>query len=194
MNKTIEQYEKLEIISGQIMTRIVAKEGDADFVCVKKVVIPKAITSDGFILVADMPEEKLKMEPPVERITRVGDIIIKLSTPFDSAIVTKESEGCIVPSFCAIIRNNGALDIDYLRAFLASKFCKEQLKARVSGAVMSILSIGKIKSVEIPDLDECQQRDIGERYRNIQEKLQIMRQIISLENKRNDILFQELSK
>ena len=194
MKKTIEQYGTIEVIGGQIMTRIAAKEDDIDFIKKVKVVIPKAITAEGFISIEDMPEEKLKTEPPIDRITREGDIVIKLSTPFDSAIVTKETEGCIVPSFCAIIRNNGTLDIDYLRAFLASKDCKEQLKAKVVGAVMSILSIGKIKSVEIPDLDEEQQRKIGAHYRKVQEKLQTMRQIILLENKRNDILFQELSK
>jgi hypothetical protein len=59
---------------------------------------------------------------------------------------------------------------------------------------MSILSISRIKSVEIPNLDIDQQRKIGEHYREVQEKLQTMRQIIVLENKRNDILFQEISK
>jgi restriction endonuclease S subunit len=184
----------VEIISGQIMTRIAAKEDDPNFISTRKVVIPKAITSDGFISVDDMPEEKLKAEPPVDRITRVNDIVIKLSTPFDSAIVTKESEGCVVPSFCAIIRNGDTLDLDYLRAFLVSQNCKEQLKAKVSGAVMSILSIGKIKSVEIPVADAKAQRSIGEHYREAQNNLQIMSQIIALENKRNDVMFQELVK
>ena len=184
----------VEIIGGQIMTRITAKDGDPDIIGKRKVVIPKAITSDGFISTDDMPEENLKVEPPVDRITREHDIIIKLSTPFDSAIVTKENEGCIVPSFCAIIRNGDTLDLDYLRAFLVSQNCKEQLKAKVSGAVMSILSIGKIKSVEIPVADAKAQRCIGEHYREAQNNLQIMSQIIALENKRNDVMFQELMK
>lgn len=188
---TLENY--VEIVSGQIMTRIATKD-DAESIGVRKVVIPKAITSDGFLCIEDMPQEKLKLEPPTERITKVNDIVIKLSTPFDSAIITKETEGCIVPSFCAIIRNQNSIDLNYLRAFLASKYCKEQLKAKVTGAVMSILSIGKIKSIEIPIPDISEQRQIGRHYNEVQEKLQIMNQIISLEKKRNDILFQELAK
>lgn len=191
--KIEELGNHVEVIGGQIMTRITAKD-DEPFVSTRKVVIPKAITSDGFISIADMPEENLKVDAPVDRITRENDIVIKLSTPFDSAIVTKETEGCVVPSFCAIIRNGDTLDLDYLRAFLVSQSCKEQLKAKVSGAVMSILSIGKIKSVEIPMAAENLQHHIGERYREAQEKLQIMNQIIALENKRNDVLFQELVK
>lgn len=192
---TINQLENfVDITSGQIMTRVTAKDDTDSSVGTWKVVIPKAITSDGFISIEDMPEERLKAEPPVDRITRVGDIVIKLSTPFDSAIITEETAGCVVPSFCAIIRSNGILNIDYLRAYLASKYCKDQMKAKVAGAVMSILSIGKIKSIDIPVPSIEVQREIGERYKNVQEKILIMNQIISLENKRNDVVFQELVK
>lgn len=191
----IEQFGNfVEITSGQIMTRLTAKDDESESIGTWKVVIPKAITSDGFISIEDMPEEKLKSEPPKDRITKVDDIVIKLSTPFDSAIVTEETAGCLVPSFCAIIRNNGNLNLDYLRAYLASKYCKEQLKSRVTGAVMSILSIGKIKSIDIPVPNLDEQKRIGERYRSVQEKIAIMNQIISLENKRNDVVFQELVK
>lgn len=191
----IEQFGNfVEITSGQIMTRLTAKDDESESIGTWKVVIPKAITSDGFISIEDMPEEKLKSEPPKDRITKVDDIVIKLSTPFDSAIVTEETAGCLVPSFCAIIRNNGNLNLDYLRSYLASKYCKEQLKSRVTGAVMSILSIGKIKSIDIPVPNLDEQKRIGERYRSVQEKIAIMNQIISLENKRNDVVFQELVK
>jgi len=192
---TITQLENfVDITSGQIMTRVTAKDDADNSVGTWKVVIPKAITSDGFISLDDMPEERLKAEPPMDRITKVGDIVIKLSTPFDSAIITEETAGCVVPSFCAIIRSNGILNIDYLRAYLASKYCKDQMKAKVAGAVMSILSIGKIKSIDIPVPSMEVQREIGERYKNVQEKILIMNQIIALENKRNDVVFQELIK
>lgn len=192
---TITQLENfVDITSGQIMTRVTAKDDADNSVGTWKVVIPKAITSDGFISLDDMPEERLKAEPPMDRITKVGDIVIKLSTPFDSAIITEETAGCVVPSFCAIIRSNGILNIDYLRAYLASKYCKDQMKAKVAGAVMSILSIGKIKSIDIPVPRMEVQREIGERYKNVQEKILIMNQIIALENKRNDVVFQELIK
>ena len=59
---------------------------------------------------------------------------------------------------------------------------------------MSILSIGKIKSIDIPVPNLDEQKRIGERYRSVQEKIAIMNQIISLENKRNDVVFQELVK
>ena len=191
----IEKLEKyVEITSGQIMTRITAKEDIDEKIGSWRVLIPKAITSEGTILPNELPMEDLKAKPDEKRITALNDIVIKLSTPFDSAIITEETVGCIVPSFCAIIRNNGELDIDYLRAFLNSKVCKEQLRQKVSGAVMSILSIGKIKEVEIPIPDKKEQKDIGDRYVSVQEKMDVIRKIVELENKRNDIVFQELMK
>lgn len=192
LNEKLENF--VEITSGQIMSRIVAKEDIDEKIGSWKVIVPKAITSEGTILVEELPEEELKAKPDDKRITALNDIVIKLSTPFDSAIVTEETVGCVVPSFCAIIRNNNELDIDYLRAFLNSKTCKEQLRQKVTGAVMSILSIGKIKEVEIPIPDRKEQKDIGDRYKSVQEKMNLMRKIVELENKRNDIVFQELMK
>lgn len=180
----------VNITTGQIMSRIVEKDGEG--VGTWKVLIPKAITSDGFISLEDMAEETLKAEPPEDRVTKVGDIVIKLSTPFDSALVTEETAGCLVPSFCAIIRNSGELDLGYLRAFLASKYCKDQLKGKVAGAVMSILSIGKIRTIEVPVVSMEEQKAIGNRYLGVQEKIVIMNQIITLERKRNDVVFQEM--
>ena len=68
------------------------------------------------------------------------------------------------------------------------------MKAKVAGAVMTILSIGKINSIDIPVPSMDVQCEIGERYKAVQEKILIMNQIISLENKRNDVVFQELIK
>lgn len=183
--------EHIEITSGQIMTRITTKESEDPPIESRKVIVPKAITQDGYIDADELPVEDLKMLPDSKRLTEIDDIVIKLSTPFDSALITEETVGCLVPSFCAIIRSKGTLDLNYIRAFLASNYCKEQLRAKVTGAVMSILSIGKIQTINIPVPDMSEQIRIGLDYKNSQEKIQVMNKIIKLENKRNDIAFQE---
>lgn len=189
--ETLENF--VDITSGQIMSRITAKENETP-VCSRKVVIPKVITSDGFLLNDEMPIENLKIDASDERITQVNDIVIKLSTPFDSSIITPNDVGCVIPSFCAKIRNRGELDLNYLCAFLASKYCKDQLKAKVSGAVMSILTIGKIQSLLIPVPPKHEQKRIGEEFIKSRKNILLMKQITELENKRNDIIFQELQK
>jgi restriction endonuclease S subunit len=176
-----------------------------------KVIVPKAITPEGLINLEDIVEEKIivtdiniidketgetEFVMPIDskRITSLGDIVIKLSTPFDSATITEDTIGCLIPSFCAIIRNKGLIDEDYLQAFLNSKLCKDQLRAKVVGTVMTILSIGKIKEIEIPIPETDQQIAIGKRYREAQTKISTLKKIVELETKRNDIQFINMVK
>lgn len=92
-----------------------------------------------------------------------------------------------VTSSSSIIRLN-------LQAFLNSKLCKEQLKAKVVGAVMTILSIGKIKEIDIPIPAMEQQIAIGKRYKETQLKIATLKKIVELEAKRNDIQFINMVK
>lgn len=187
--------EVAEIFSGQIMSRITQADGkDGDNTYLFKIIVPKAISSEGLILESEIQNEQVKIIPDERRITKLGDIVIKLSTPFDSATITEKFVGCLVPSFCAIIRHSEKIDNDYLQAFLNSRFCKEQLKAKVAGAVMTILSIGKIGDVNIPLPGLEKQREIGTNYRLVQKRIAIVKEIIDLETKRNDILINDLVK
>ena len=185
---------KMDIYSGQIMGRVLAEDNNDVKAKVFKVIVPKAITSDGFISVKDLAEEKLKETPDKNRVTKLGDIVIKLSTPYDSALITEETVDCVIPSFCALIRNVEGVDKNYLLAFLNSKICKEQLKSKVLGSVMTILSVGKIKDVEIPLPDKEEQYKIGKSYREVQEKVATLQRIIELESKKNDVLFYDMVK
>lgn len=190
-NKTFEQLN-IDVISGQIMSRVVASNPQE---CAGswRVMTPRAIDSDGFINVDDLAYENFKVVPEPRRLTQVGDIVIKLTLPFDSALITEETAGCFIPSFCAVIRHCGDLNKNYLRAFLASKACKNQLKARVSGAITSILSVGKIREIEAPEPDDAIQREIGENFCRALEKKQLFKKIAELESKKNDAIFQELT-
>ena len=182
------------IIGGQIMTRLIAKEEAGDSVVEeRKIIVPKCILSDGTIDVKELPVEKLKAPADQKKITTAGDIVIKLSTPYDSAIVTEESAGCLVPSFCAIIRCN-EINNNYLQAFLSTAGCKNQLKNQVAGAVMTILSVGKLGNVDVPYADKSTQEKIGQGYIQTQEKISALKRIVELEEKRNDIIFRELMK
>lgn len=213
--KVVKLGEVIDIYSGQIMSRVKADkpEETGDYITTKtmKVIVPKAITSEGLINLEDIVEEKIivtdiniidketgetEFVMPIDskRITSLGDIVIKLSTPFDSATITEDTIGCLIPSFCAIIRNKGLIDEDYLQAFLNSKLCKDQLRAKVVGTVMTILSIGKIKEIEIPIPETDQQITIGKRYREAQTKISTLKKIVELETKRNDIQFINMVK
>lgn len=185
----------VEMFGGQIMSRLtVCKSPDDEIAAVRKVVVPKCIHPDGSINVDEMAEEQLYTDADAKRVTEPGDIVMKLSTPYDAARVTEESAGSVVPSFCVIIKKFGKVYPDYLLAFLNSSTCKNQIKVLVAGAAMAMLSVGKVKGIRIPVPDEQEQHRIGESFLETQNKVYIMEQIIRLEQKKNNVYFRDLVK
>lgn len=198
--KFFKLEEVADIFGGQIMSRVVVnRELESNPLERWRVIIPKCILTNGLISVNDMPFEELKSKPDDKKVAFANDIVMKLSSPFDSATITAEAANCIVPSFCALIRNKGIVDgdvvhNDYLQAFLNSKLCKEQLKAKVAGSIMTVLSVGKLKDIEIPIPDENIQLQIGNEYRKMQQKVKLLSEIVELEAQRNDVVFMGLVK
>ena len=192
------EYTKLgeiaEIIGGQIMTRVKTETPDDETVEIRKVIIPKAISDDGMIDSNILPEEHLKAKADEKKIARENDIIIKLNSPFDSATIYEETAGCIVPSFCAIIRtlNKPGISTCYLQAFLNSQKCKEQLENSVHGSIMTLLTVGKLKEILVPVPEETVQFSIGMTYLETLNRLTTLKEIIRLEKMKNDAFFYEL--
>ena len=181
--------------SGQIMSRLTAGEASGkEVVAVRKVVVPKCIHADGSIDPDEMPEEQLRTDADPRRLTAGGDIVMKLSTPYDAAFIGEENAGCVVPSFCAIIKSPGDLNPDYLLAFLNSSACKSQIKVLVAGAAMAMLSIGKVKSIRIPVPEPQIQHSIGGTFIETQQRVYVLNRIIQLEQKKNDVYFRDLVK
>ena len=142
------------VTSGQIMSRVALEEGkkgkskpDQTVLETAKAVIPKAIAG-GHIDDGDSNKR-----------TAVGDIIVKLSTPYDSAVVASGQDNLIATSFCALIKG---LSNDYLPefvcAYLNTQMMKDKLKASTSGSTIPLLRVGDLKLVEIPEIDITKQR------------------------------------
>ena len=133
--RTAKLKDLAEIIGGQIMTRVKVDNPNDEVVEIRKVIVPKAIEDTGIIDVKSMPEEALKTAVDEKKLTHTGDIIIKLNSPYDCAMVTEEAEDAVVPSFCAIIRVKEKMQseiiTDYLAAYMNSSLCKAQLEKYV---------------------------------------------------------------
>ena len=144
---------------GQIMTRVTA---DRDSV---KVLVPKAISS-GVIVKEDLGDAELTKVIDEDKFTQAGDVVIKLSTPYDAAYVTEEYAGIAIPSFCAAIRitDENEMDATYLSAFLNSSYVREQLTAKVVGSARPMIKVTDIRALEIPKLSVEDRRDIGKAF------------------------------
>ena len=169
-----------KIYSGQIISRVNAKEEVGDVVIEERnVLIPKAI-SGGRVTHADLGTVKLKKAVDEDRITRQGDIVLKLSTPYDAAYSEKDDEGLVVPSFCSIIRGVevSKADSEFITAYLNTEYVREMLKSRVAGTTMPMIKLSDIKDLEIPNVPLAKQKLLGEAYSLSCRKQDVLREML----------------
>ena len=179
------------IITG-VLTRRVVYDGEDNDSSLKegKILVPKAI-DDGLIDHSLLQRVKLDKEVKDKFYTKKGDVIMKLSTPYDSCIIDREEdEGLIVPSFSLIIR---ALKSDYdpyfIMAFLSSRYAWNQIERLRSGRTITILSNESVAELDIPEFKKLERERISERYKNYLEFKRMSSEIIELEKERNDVMF-----
>ena len=181
-----------EIITGVLTKRVVWEDGNGDPSLLKsgKILVPKAI-NDGLIDHSLLQEVKLYKEVKDKFYTKRGDVIMKLSTPYDSCVIEKdEDEGLIVPSFSLIIRKiRSQYDPYFLMAFLSSKCAWSQIENSRAGRVLSIINNESVAELDIPELTDIEIKEISNRYKKFLGFKRLSAEIISLEKERNDTLF-----
>ena len=180
-----------DIITG-VLTRRVVYEGENNDPSLQegKILVPKAI-NDGLIDHSLLQKVKLNREVKEKFYTKMGDVIMKLSTPYDSCTIDREEdEGLIVPSFSVIIRGIGdEYNPYFIMAFLSSKYAWNQIERLRSGRVLTILSNESVAELEIPEFSEPEIKRISERYKNYLKFKRLSSEIMELEKERNDVLF-----
>ncbi len=189
MNKQakLSDIKGLSFIGGQITSRIEADEKKKENVIGKVRVIPPKAIKSGRIVQDELYEVEYKVEFDEKKLTKAGDVVVKLSSPYDAAYVTKDDEGLLIPSFCIIIRNTGKnVSSEFLTAFCNSGVYLRQVMNMVSGAKVPMLTIGKIKEVNVNLLSLEEQEQVSQYYKNLNEKQIVMEKIISLEKEKLD--------
>ena len=179
------------IITG-VLTRRVVYDGEDNDSSLKegKILVPKAI-DDGLIDHSLLQRVKLDKEVKDKFYTKKGDVIMKLSTPYDSCFIDREEdEGLIVPSFSLIIRGlKSDYDPYFIMAFLSSMYAWNQIERLRSGRTITILSNESVAELEVPEFKKLERERISERYKNYLEFKRMSSEIIELEKERNDVMF-----
>ena len=180
-----------DIITG-VLTRRVVYDGEENNPSLPdgKILVPKAI-NDGLIDHSLLQSVKLDREVKDKFYTKMGDVIMKLSTPYDSCSIDREEdEGLIVPSFSVIIRGIGdEYNPYFIMAFLSSKYAWNQIERLRSGRVLTILSNESVAELEIPEFSKSEIERISERFKNYLKFKRLSSEIMELEKERNDVLF-----
>ena len=175
-----------------VLTRRVVDDGEDNDSSLKegRILVPKAI-DDGLIDHSLLQRVKLDKEVKDKFYTKKGDVIMKLSTPYDSCFIDREEdEGLIVPSFSLIIRGlKSDYDPYFIMAFLSSRYAWNQIERLRSGRTITILSNESVAELDIPEFKKLERERISERYKNYLEFKRMSSEIIELEKERNDVMF-----
>ena len=176
--------EVAKITVGQIMPRVSAEnKNEEEIIGTVNVLAPKAI-SDGIIVKENLGELQICKKIDEEKFTKEGDVVVKLSTPYDATYVTKENEGLAVPSFCAIIRvKEDKLDAKYLSAFFNTEYVREILKSKVMGSIRPMVKVSDLRNLDIPYVSEEDMADIGQAYILSGKKKSILSDMVETETK-----------
>lgn len=169
-----------KLIGGQVISRVEAKT-ETETIGTAKILVPKAI-KNGIISHKDLSEINIKSDLDQNKLTKAGDIVIKLSQPYDAAYITENDEGILITSFCLLMREiKENINPIYLVSVINSEIYKEQAIEATSGATVPMLTKGKIEDIDlkIPDLNE--QEKIVTMSDNIKQKEELFNEIIRLE-------------
>lgn len=118
------------------------------------------------------------------KVTREGDVVIKLTTPYDAAYITEEFVGLVITSHCVLIWNLNPDEIDdrYLAYVLYSPYGKDCLSSRTSGTASSMLKVRDIMGFPIPMLPLEEQELLEDLYLAFCRRKSVLKQMLANED------------
>lgn len=148
-----------------------------------KVLLPRAM-QDGIIVDDEFAIETVG-EVKDENFTHEGDVVIKLSTPYDSVYIDKSHEGIMITSFGMVLRRKPEADLDmqYLSMFLNLPQTNSVLQAVSTGqsVAMAMLKRQTVADIEVPLLPIERQRKLAALFQAVQERKRQYVRLIELD-------------
>lgn len=190
--KTVKLGDISSITTGQVIKRKEARPGDVDAIQYRILTL-KSFDEDGFLVKEELDTFKAFEEIESKYITSKGDIVVRLSMPFTTITIDKESEGILIPSLFVAIRVN-CNDIlpSYLSLYLNSNKMKKQYIREARGSAIQILKTSAFKEFEImiPDMS-IQEQAVTLNELLMREK-RLLQLLIKENNKRNQIILENM--
>lgn len=182
-NKTMKLEELCTIKTGASTSRA-KKIADGVESREVKVLLPRAMQG-GAIIDGELAIETVG-EVKDENFTHEGDVVIKLSTPYDSVYIDKSHEGIMITSFGMVLRKKEdvELDMQYLSMFLNLPQTNSVLQAVSTGqsTAMSMLKRRTVADIEVPLLPLERQQKLARLFQMIQQRKKLYRHLIELDD------------
>lgn len=147
-------------------------------------ILPPRALQNGSIVDSELVIEAVG-EIKKEHYTCEGDVVIKLSTPYDSAYIDKKHEGIVATSSVMILRKkpDAAVDMQYLSMFLSMPQANAVLQAVSTGqsTAMAMLKRQAVAEIEVPLLPLERQRELALLFQAVQERKRQYTRLIELD-------------
>ena len=166
------------VTTGQILSRVT---DDNDTTADKFTVLTPTAIDSGFIRKADLKETYVYKSVGQDKYTKEGDVVLKLSSPYDAAYIDFDNRLSLIPNFLAAVRIKGDVDPHFLVAYFNSQYFRSHLEAIQTGAARPMIRVSDLREVEIPDIPYERMKELGEQYRLSCEKRALLSEMAEVE-------------
>ncbi len=148
-----------------------------------KTVTLKSFTNSGHFEADDFDKICFKEEIPTKYLTKKGNVIIRLSSPYSA--VTVNEEGVVIPSLCVkmnILRKDLVLP-EYLTIILNSVKIRKYIDRMNVGSVIKTVRASDLKNIVIKLVSIEEQEKVISYWNASNKKLKLLDKLVSEEKK-----------
>ena len=173
------RLDEAAVINTGLVTARKQARGVSDSIIQYKLLNLKAINSKGFIedcLLDDF--ETLEEIKPIY-ITQMGDVVVRLTSPFTAVLIDEMHTGMIVPSHFVVIRTDAKKIIpEYLFWLLNTEKVRQQLQQNISSTMIGTVKPMTYAALNIQQITLAEQRKITDIYLLSKRELMLLDQLI----------------
>ena len=182
--------ECAEIKTGLVLSR---KKSDKIKKYKYKALNLKSMNSHGYIESESLDPFYSKEILKEEYLTKPGDIIIRLTSPYTAILIDEDSKGIIFSSnFVKIETNPKKLLPEYLEWYLNSTKIKKSIDRQVSGTIIKGVNPGYYKNLNIKLIDIENQKKIAKISKMMKNEEYLLRKLIMKKEILNRALINEI--
>lgn len=173
------RLDEAAVINTGLVTARKQARGVSNNIIQYKLLNLKAINGKGFIedsLLDDF--ETLEEIKPIY-ITRIGDIVVRLTFPFTAVLIDEMHTGIIVPSHFVVIRTNAKKIIpEYLFWLLNTEKVRQQLQQNISSTMIGTVKPMTYAALNVEQITLEEQRKIADIYLLSKKELMLLDQLV----------------
>ncbi|MBN4062830.1 MAG: hypothetical protein COA82_08630 [Alkaliphilus sp.] len=160
-----------------------------------RVITLKSLEQSGYLNMEYLEELKSREILDGKYITRLGDIIVRLSSPNTAVTIGEHETGLIISSLFVVVRlSSNVILPEYLGIFLNTEQIKRIYAKSSAGSVMQIIRTSVLKDINVKAVStENQEKIIGINKLILREK-KLLEELIDKKNKYHSIIINKIFK